>query len=619
MQVCDWVLRAIEAEIAAHPPERGGALLGPPGRPLLTRFVPDPEAATTSASYRPSRALDARVKELELTEGLELKGIVHSHPLGLDHPSDPDAAELATGLRLNGHMASYLAPIVTAPADGDLAAHELPLGAGKISFFAGQRTRAGAARVHPLRVRVVPLLRDLEKVGGALGAPAPETFLTDAGAGPVLAGRLRLPGAELLLLAGDAYPELAPTLLVTCEADATEQLHAPWELDAPADERLLRAVRGAFLPPGPYRRAFGPAGGPALTRDPARARQAGWSVRYTGEDVEAAAEELAASLLARSAGLLSRELRDRSALVVGCGSVGSYLAEQLVRSGLGGITLVDPETVEPANLSRTVYEVGDLGRPKTEALGRRLLNVAPALRLSLDGRAAEAHGPAGLDALVRAADLVVAATDDPAAQRALNRFAYARGKPAIFVGLYAGARGGEVLLAVPGRTPCYLCATRVRGQAEASAGRVAREVDYGTGRLVGEVALGADIQHVASAAVKLALALLAPEGEEVGLRGFVEAALAEGMPYLTLSTVPRYWFYPQLFGEVPGQGAYQSVWLTPTSSDDCPVCGSPEARVDPLEVPLRAPSRAALAAVAALPVDAAARPPEAGTGTAEGR
>jgi hypothetical protein len=120
---------------------------------------------------------------------------------------------------------------------------------------------------------------------------------------------------------------------------------------------------------------------------------------------------------------------------------------------------------------------------------------------------------------------------------------------------------------------------------------VERELDYGSGRLQGEVALAADIQHVASAAVKLALALLLPDGSEGELRRFAEGVLAEGTSYLTLSTVPRYWFYPAIFKDAPGQGAFQSVWLTPSTIPSCPVCGSPEERVDPLDVPLRAPRR----------------------------
>ena len=600
MHVGDWVLRAIGDEIAAQPPERGGALLGPPQRPVVTRFVADPEAAVTSSSYRPSRALDARVKEMELHDDLELKGIVHSHPRGFDRPSERDAAELATGLRLNGHMATYLAPIVTTPAPEALGENELAVGPGKISFFAAHRTRSDGAQVRPCRVHVVPLFGDLERVAEALGCAAPEPFVSDAGAGSLLAARFELDGAtELLLLTTEHYPALAPVLLVTVKGSPTEQLQVPWRLDVPAGERLTSAVAAAFAPPGPYRRAFGPRGGPALTRDVDRARLAGWEVRFTGGDPEANAESLRSALFERSEGLLSRALRDRRALVVGCGSVGSYLAEQLARAGTGRFTLVDPEVVEPANLSRTAYDVTDLGTPKPRALARVLLHVAPAVSLVLAARAVEQLDPVELDAMVQDADLVVAATDDPSAQRTLNRFAYARGRPALFVGLYAGARGGEVVLSVPGRTPCYLCATAARHRAEQAAGRVTREVDYGTGRLRGEQAIAADIHHVASAAAKLGLALLLPEGCGAALGRFTDDPLGEGMSYLTLSTVPRYWFYPEIFKDAPGQAAFQSVWLTPTRRPECPVCGTEEKRVDPLAIPLRPPSAAALAAAVA--------------------
>ena len=60
-----------------------------------------------------------------------------------------------------------------------------------------------------------------------------------------------------------------------------------------------------------------------------------------------------------------------------------------------------------------------------------------------------------------------------------------------------------------------------------------------------------------------------------------------------MSTVPGYWFYPHSSADVPGQGAYQAVWLTPARLHECPTCGDPEARVDPASIPLRSPSRAA--------------------------
>jgi hypothetical protein len=161
------------------------------------------------------------------------------------------------------------------------------------------------------------------------------------------------------------------------------------------------------------------------------------------------------------------------------------------------------------------------------------------------------------------------------------------------VGLYAGARGGEVIVTVPGRSPCYLCATAIRHRMATGDERVGRALDYGTSRLRGEMALAADVHHVASAAVKLALALLLPARCGLELEDFLERALAVGT-YLTMSTVPDYWFYPQVFGDAAGQGAYQAVWLTPVRREECPVCGAEEHRVEPLDAPRRAPARRAI-------------------------
>jgi molybdopterin/thiamine biosynthesis adenylyltransferase/proteasome lid subunit RPN8/RPN11 len=586
----DWVLRELEREIAAHPPERGGALLGPRLRPLVTRFLADPAATASSASFAPSRALDAAVKALERDEGLELKGIVHSHPPEIDHPSPQDLRALAEGLERNGHMACYLAPIVTrGVAQGP---HALALPSGTLSCWAAWRD-PGGPRALPFEPRVLPLLRDLERLAAELSSAPPVLLDVDLGAGLQPAGRLALDaGRDLLVVVGEAYPAQPPVVLL-CEGDRTEQLGADFRLEVPEWNRLAASLREVLRAPGPYRRAFGPRGGPPLTDDPARAALAGWEPRFGGGDPGEAAAALGDALLARGAGLLSPALRERTVLVAGLGSVGSYVAEQLARSGVGGLTLLDPEAVEAANLSRTAYAAADVGRPKADALARRLLAVAPALRVSPHRAAVDDLTPGELDALVRGADLVVAATDDPGAQRALDRFAYARGRPALFVGIYAGAEGGEVVLTAPERTPCFLCATRARHAVEQKTGRVAAGTDYGTGRLAAEPALGADVQHVASAAVKLALSLLLPGGR---LGSLAEGAVEAGTPYLTLSTVPRYWFYPSLFGDVPGQGAYQAVWLSPVRAPGCPVCGPAEGRTDPLTVPLRAPSREALAA-----------------------
>lgn len=616
------VVAAVDAEVLAHPPERGGALLGPPGIPAVTRFVFDPHARVTEASYTPSRWLNEQVRALERRDRLELRGILHSHPDGLDRPSGPDIHEFTTGLRLNAHMARYLGPIATRRPAGPPAPHELATRHGKISWYAAYRADAPLAEVRPLAVSLVEprrlarlqqsvppfsealketvMIDDVRAVAAAFeAAQEPVFFETEVEGVRVSAGRLALDGeVELLVLAGAQYPHIPPTALVTCGGQ-TEQLPLRWDLAQPAEERLLTALKRHFAGPGPYRKVHGPHPERPLTDEARRAAAAGWRPFFSGRDPAGQRAALASGLRARGSGLLSEELARRTVLVVGLGSVGGYLADALARQGIGRLIGVDPDAVEPENLSRTLYDVADIGRPKAEVLARHLLNANPSLAYEPLVGTVQALGNRTLEGLIRRSDLVVAASDDPAAQRIVNRHAYARGVPAVFVGLYAGAKGGEVILSVPERGACYECATAARHSLERAGDAVAPSKDYGTGRLAGEVALAADIQHVASAAVKAGLSLLLTDGGAATLKGFLDPLLESGETYLTFGMEPGYWFYPSLFEPVPGQFAYQSVCLAPERRADCPACGEPAAREEPAEMVLQGPGLAALQAALA--------------------
>ena len=617
LYILDATLVDMDVAIAAHTPERGGALLGPIGLPIVSRFVFDHEAQTTTVTYSPSRKLAAQVQEIERRENLEYKGIVHSHPGALDHPSGQDERELRVGLELNPQMPFYLAPIITLAKPFALFGkmrrlhdHETPLGSGKISFFAAHRTRSGV-QVQPMPIEVLSaeelmqkssfateplgertsmMQQDIEKVREILGGGDPDFFTTELEGVSLTAVRMTLEGdLELLFLYGEGYPVAPPLLLATPKGGNTEQVPLSWSLQVSNESRLVESLSHIFSGSGPFLKAFGTSSGLAMSNRPAQARLAGWTPLFVSQSTLITSYNVQSELFARVVGVLSPEIRDKTALVVGLGSVGSYLTEQLTRSGLGGFVLIDPEVVESANLSRSVYELNDVGKSKTEALIRRLWNINPALRLQSRTMNLLDFNEQELDQLICNVDIVIGATDDLAAQRALNRFAYANGKAAIFIGLYAGANGGEVILSLPEQTPCYQCATSTRHEMEQETVRVSADLDYGSGRLVGEVALGADIQHITSAAVKMALSLLMPPHSEAKLKDYLTPAIKNQMSYFTLSTVPQYWFYPMIFGKVDGQFAYQSVWLTPTRNPDCPVCGNSAHRVAPCEVPLRAP------------------------------
>ncbi|MBS0016139.1 MAG: ThiF family adenylyltransferase [Arthrospira sp. SH-MAG29] len=603
--ISENALRQIHQHIALDPPERGGALLGPIGKNLISHFILDQNGQTSGASYLPSRTLTCRVQQMEQEMNLEFKGVIHSHPGGLDRPSGPDEEAMREGLQINPHIPCFVAPIVTllAPRQA-LRSHELPLGQGKISFYAAYRQGNGI-RVETLPMKSIEeseftpmhqelpsvthlIETDLGRVQQAFGSyKPPMIFVTEMEGQNIQAGCLNLKGLELLFLFSNTYPTTPPILLATLTDKDTEQVELPWSLQTPAEERLVVALKSVITGGGYYQKVYRPLGKPGLTKDEKIAAIAGWSGCYSETDPQGEAKQLQQSLFARSTGLLSEQISQKRVLVAGTGSVGSYLAEQLVRSGVGGLTLIDPETVETANLCRTTYEIIDIGQPKVKALGRRLLNINPLVQLKLEEKSLLDYQPSEFDKLVQEADLIVATTDDVAAQRIINRFAYFRKKPALFVGLYQGAEGGEVIITMPDKTPCYVCATANRHQFEVQVGKVSNDGDYGSnGRVMGEVALGTDIHHVTSVAVKMALSLLLPETARVKLKGFLNPAIEEGFNYLTMSMVQNYWFYPAVFGETAGQYAYQSVWLTAQSQENCPVCGKVHHRTNPLTVPL---------------------------------
>jgi molybdopterin/thiamine biosynthesis adenylyltransferase len=293
-----------------------------------------------------------------------------------------------------------------------------------------------------------------------------------------------------------------------------------------------------------------------------------------------------ADTMARSAlrerlnSVISDNLRSKSVVIVGVGSGGSQTAEALVRSGIERLVLIDPELVDPANLSRAIYTMRDVGVPKVEALRQRLTQINPIVECQLIQESLMDIPSADIDKIISAADLVIAAADDPRAQRIVNHFAYFRKIPAVFPGVYARGHGGEVVFTVPGLTHCYRCSTTTRH--EGGVGQ--RQIDYGVGRLTAEPALGVDILHIVTPSVKLALALLevTEEGECVPLRDFIMGALVRRYNYLILSTVPDYGFFPQIFKRVPGQYAYQSAWLITSGDASCSVCG--DNPVDPTTV-----------------------------------
>ena len=77
-----------------------------------------------------------------------------------------------------------------------------------------------------------------------------------------------------------------------------------------------------------------------------------------------------------------QRLRDAHVLVVGVGGVGAYAAEMLCRAGVGEMTLIDADTVQPTNINRQLPAThATLGRPKVEVLAERFRAINPDIKL----------------------------------------------------------------------------------------------------------------------------------------------------------------------------------------------------------------------------------------------
>lgn len=86
------------------------------------------------------------------------------------------------------------------------------------------------------------------------------------------------------------------------------------------------------------------------------------------------------SLLIGEAGV--ERLRNSSVLLVGCGAVGGYALEGLVRAGVGKIRVVDHDVFSESNMNRQILATSyTVGVPKVEAACERAKSINPEIQI----------------------------------------------------------------------------------------------------------------------------------------------------------------------------------------------------------------------------------------------
>ena len=113
-------------------------------------------------------------------------------------------------------------------------------------------------------------------------------------------------------------------------------------------------------------------------------------------------------------------LKASSVLIVGNGGVGSYAAEAIARAGIGSITLMDGDTVQPSNINRQLVALtSTLGRNKAEVMAERIRDIDPDADVTAIARFYEVDDTLDLTAY----DWVIDAIDSVIAKTALIKTA----------------------------------------------------------------------------------------------------------------------------------------------------------------------------------------------------
>ena len=141
--------------------------------------------------------------------------------------------------------------------------------------------------------------------------------------------------------------------------------------------------------------------------------------------------------------------------IVGCGALGGLQAEALARAGVGRLSIIDRDYLEPANLQRQfLFDEADAAQalPKAAAAERRLKQINSSVRIE---GIVEDMNSANVEELFAGVDLILDGTDNFETRFLINDYAVSRGVPWI----YGAALGsyGITMPMIPGRTACFRC------------------------------------------------------------------------------------------------------------------------------------------------------------------
>lgn len=234
---------------------------------------------------------------------------------------------------------------------------------------------------------------------------------------------------------------------------------------------------------------------------------------YNHKKTKTESYSLYQSIFSRNEGILETNvMTEKKVVVLGCGSVGSLIAMELARSGVGNFLLVDADTLEYHNLCRHQCGIEDVGDLKVNALKRKLLNINPNINVStFDGIFQNIPKQMLDDFCVANETVFVGCADNRTADVYANRISIFYDAAFVSVGFWERAFAGEIFYHIPNQNmPCYECALGdggdVSGRVEANHHVYSNQEDLEKVRF--EPGISVDINFITSIGIKIIIDIL---------------------------------------------------------------------------------------------------------------
>ena len=234
--------------------------------------------------------------------------------------------------------------------------------------------------------------------------------------------------------------------------------------------------------------------------------------RFEGQLVKIEAYSFISDTFSRTKGILeSSKMLQKKAVIVGCGSGGSFIALELAKSGVGHFLLADNDVFGYHNISRHQCGIYDVGKRKVDALKERILAINPYAQVVVYNEMIQKIYEGDLDSFIDSNTIILSCGDNRASAHHCNFLSEKYNVPFIAAGAGHRASTGEIFYYIPNTDmPCYSCTFGEDLSLDYSneAQRVWYSTEEELEKQTFEPGLATDIDYISIIVCKLAIDLL---------------------------------------------------------------------------------------------------------------